>query len=117
MKYIITESQLVDITIRRRLNKIKELFNKRMTAYPPCDYDFEDGFIDYFASVRWAIIDNILDELDRYDLDTDEGESFVSELHSVIYDMFYREAKDFYDGVIDMGCEEYEEGDGEEEDD
>jgi hypothetical protein len=116
MKYIITESQLVNITIRRRLDKIKELFNKRMTAYPPCDYDYEDGFIDYYASVRWAIVDVILDELTQYDLDTDEGESFVNELHKVIYNMFYQEARDFYDGVIEMGCEEYEEGDGEEDD-
>ena len=116
MKYIITESQLVNVTIRRRLNKIKELFNKRMTAYPPCDYDYKDGFIDYYADVRWAIVDKILDELTQYDLDTDEGESFVNELHKVIYDMFYQEAIDFYNGVIEMGCEEYEEGDGEEDD-
>jgi hypothetical protein len=116
MKYIITESQLVNITIRRRLDKIKELFNKRMTAYPPCDYDYEDGFIDYYADVRWSIVDVILDELNQYDVDTDEGEHFLDELHKVIYNMFYQEARDFYDGVIEMGCEEYEEGDGEEDD-
>ena len=115
MKYIITESQLARLEIRRRLNKIKDLFNKRMTAYPPCDYDYEDGFIEYFADVRWAIVDKILDELDRYDSDTDEGESFITELNRVIYDMFYQEVKDFYDGVIESGCEEYEEGDGEED--
>lgn len=117
MKYIITESQLVDISIRRRLNKLRELFNKRMTAYPPCDYNYEDGFIDYYADVRWAIVDVILGELSQYDVGTDEGDLFLNKLQDVIYDMFYQEAKDFYDGVIDMGCEEYEEGDGEEEED
>ena len=116
MKYIITESQLVNIVIRRRLNKIKELFTKRMTAYPPCDYDYEDGFIDYFADVRWSIVDVLLDELPQYNVDTDEGELLLDELHDIINNMVYQEAKDFYNGVIEMGCEEYEEGDGEEDD-
>ena len=108
MKYLITESQSMNLFIRRRFNDIAILFNKKMTAYPPCDYNYEDGVYDYYNDIQNTIIDTIVQ---KEGWSWSEDNAKIDELSNAFSDLVFSKVfprlQEYYEGVIEMGCEEY----------
>lgn len=108
MKIIITESQNMDLFVRRRLNDMVEMFNKKMTAYPPCDYNYEDGVNDYYSDIESTVVDSIVS---KEGLSWDEDFDKINELYSttakLLYPLAFPFLKSYYDDIIEAGCEDY----------
>lgn len=108
MKIIITESQNMDIFVRRRLNDMVKMFNNRMTAYPPCDYNYDDGVNDYYSDVESTVVDSMVS---KEGLSRDEDFDKINILHNTVSNLLYPIAfpilKSYYDDIIEAGCEDY----------
>ena len=104
MKIIISESQFVDLLIKRRFGRVNDLIEKVMYQYDPCDYTYDPyyAFHDYYGDVRDRVVYEIIAEdpgllslRDQYD--TRKLEDFIMNMKEVMYDIYYDKARAFYD--------------------
>jgi hypothetical protein len=104
MKIIITESQVVDLLIKRRFGRVNDLIEKVMYQYDPCDYMSNEYycFRDYYDDVRDRVVYQIISDdpgllslRDQYD--TRKLEDFIMNMKEVMYDIYYDKARVFYD--------------------
>ena len=110
MKFIITESQIVDMVFKRRFGRIDELVDKKMRYYPPCDYTYDPyyGFYDYYGDVRNAVIYEIVtDDLKlSWGDDMEKIDNFSESANEWMFEPFYDKVKGYFDGAMEKGCEE-----------
>ena len=111
MKIIITESQFSDLFIKRRFDRLDQLVDEKMRYYPPCDYTYDPyyAFHDYYGDVRTLVINDIING----DLNIGWEEENMSKIDNLseminekIYELFYDKVKDYYDKIINEGCDE-----------
>ena len=111
MKIIITESQFSDLFIKRRFARLDQLVDENMRYYPPCDYTYDPyyAFFDYYGDVRTSVINDIING----DLNIGWEEENMSKIDNLseminekIYELFYDKVKNYYDKIINEGCDE-----------
>ena len=74
MRYIITESQLNSLFVRRRIEDINHLVNNALDRVSPSDYSFHD----YVEEIAWQVAD----EYRNFDyFDVDELMNYVRETY------------------------------------
>ena len=109
MKIVITESQNMDLLVRRRMSDIVRLFEKKMTLYPPCDYKYDIyGFDNYYADIKHTIVDYYVTK-EGWDwlADDDKIEKFITTIDELIYPLVTPFLKPYFDDILDAGCEDY----------
>ena len=105
MKIIITESQYIDLMLKRRWGIISDLMRNNLGYYPPCDYQYPDGFHDYYGDLRNYVISTIIEDL-KWNWSDESTDEFYEKLNTIIFEPFYDEAKEYFDYVISDGCDE-----------
>lgn len=108
MKIIITESQNMEIFVRRRLKEMVKMFDIRMTAYPPCDYNYEDGVNDYYSDVESTVVDSMVSKEGwSWDDDFNKIDELYNTTAKLLYPIAFPILKSYYDDIIEAGCEDY----------
>lgn len=108
MKIIITESQNMEIFVRRRLKEMVKMFDIRMTAYPPCDYNYEDGVNDYYSDVESTVVDSMVSKEGwSWDEDFNKIDELYNTTAKLLYPITFPILKSYYDDIIEAGCEDY----------
>ena len=108
MKIIITESQNMEIFVRRRLKEMVKMFDIRMTAYPPCDYNYEDGVNDYYSDVESTVVDSMVSKEGwSWDDDFNKIDGLYNTTAKLLYPIAFPILKSYYDDIIEAGCEDY----------
>lgn len=108
MKIIITESQNMEIFVRRRLKEMVKMFDIRMTAYPPCDYNYEDGVNDYYSDVESTVVDSMVSKEGwSWDEDFNKIDELYNTTAKLLYPIAFPILKSYYDDIIEAGCEDY----------
>ena len=101
MKYIITESQLSNLFVRRRVNNLGQYVTSTYTWLNPSAYDDYD---DFFRSVVFRSLSDFLAE--EMDLDYDTYNKIRDESLSYIGDIIRQEygdrIREYYDWVMSM---------------
>ena len=101
MKYIITESQLSNLFVRRRVNNLGQYVTSTYTWLNPSAYDDYD---DFFRSVVFRSLSDFLAEevdleYDTYNKIRDESLSYIGDIINQEYGDRIRE---YYDKVMSM---------------
>ena len=109
MKFILTESQFVDLFFKRRFARIDELVDKAMRYNSPCDYMYgEMGWSDYYGDVRNSVIHTTIDDIGlSWEMENMSKIDDLSEsMNEWMFEVFYDEVKEYFDNYINGGCDE-----------